>query len=95
MTTEAKPKPLRSSLADLHEILFEQLERISNPDLSGEELNEEIRRGQAISNISAQIINNGNLAIKAIQSKLDIPANENLPGFLDVGAPKCIGTRKN
>ena len=61
--TEAKPKPLRSSLADLHEILFEQLERISNPDLSGEELNEEIRRGQAISNISAQIINNGNLAI--------------------------------
>lgn len=93
MTTEAKP--LRSSLADLHEILFEQLERISNPDLSGEELNQEIRRGQAISNISAQIINNGNLTIKAIQSKLDIPANENLPSFLDVGAPKCIGTRKN
>ncbi len=89
-------RPMKTTLTDLHSILFEQLERLSNPDLSGEELNQEIRRGQAISNISAQIIQNGNLAIKAVTAKLDIPANENLPGFLDVGRPiKCVGSRKN
>lgn len=81
-------KPLKTSLTDLHAILFEQLERLSNPDLSGDELNQEIKRGQAITNISAQIIQNGNLAIKAVTAKLDIPANENLPVFLDVGRPE-------
>ena len=91
----ADAKPLKTSLTDLHAILFEQLERLSNPDLSGEELNQEIKRGQAITNISAQIIQNGNLAIKAVTAKLDIPANENLPVFLDVGRPeKCDGFRK-
>lgn len=86
---------MKNTLSDLHEILFEQLERISNPDLSSEELNQELRRSQAVSNIAAQIINNGNLAIKAVTAKLDIPANENMPGFLDVGVPKkCIGSPK-
>ena len=88
-------QPLKTTLTDLHSILFEQLERLSNPDLKGEELLQEIRRGQAISGISAQIIQNGNLAIKAVTAKLDIPANEDLPGFLDVGRPvKCIEHRK-
>ncbi len=88
-------KPLRTTLTDLHSILFEQLERLSNPDLTGDALSQEIKRGQAISNISAQIIQNGNLAIKAVTAKLDIPANENLPGFLDVGRPiKCVGSQK-
>jgi len=84
-------RPMKTSLTDLHSLLFEQLERLSNPDLTGDELNQEIKRGQAISNISAQIIQNGNLAIKAVTAKLDIPANEDLPGFLDVGRPvKCV-----
>ena len=88
-------RPMKTSLTDLHELLFEQLERLNNPDLTGEELNQEIRRGQAISNISAQIIQNGNLAIKAMTAKLDIPANENMPVFLDIGRPaKCTGYQK-
>lgn len=93
---EAKEgRPLKTSLTDLHEILFEQLERISDADLSDEELNKEIKRGQAMSNIAAQIIQNGNLAVKALTSKLDVPGNETLPVFLDVGRPeKCVGSQK-
>ena len=79
---------MKSTLTDLHEVLFEQLERVSNPDLNDEELAREIKRGQAISNIAAQIIQNGNLAIKAVTSKLDVPGNETLPKFLDVGRPE-------
>lgn len=88
-------RPLKTTLTDLHSILFEQLERLSNPDLTGDELLQEIRRGQAISGISAQIIQNGNLALRAVTAKLDIPTNEDLPGFLDVGRPvKCIERQK-
>ena len=93
MTVEGKP--LKTKLTDLHEILFEQLERLNNEDLKGEALDEEIKRGHAISSISAQIIQNGNLAIKALTAKLDIPANETLPNFLEIGAPeKCAGLPK-
>ena len=92
---KGEAKPLRTSLTDLHEILFLQLERVSDEDLSDEELNKEIKRGQAISNLAAQIIQNGNLAIKALTSKLDVPGNETLPKFLDVGRPeKCTGPQK-
>lgn len=88
-------RPLKTKLTDLHEILFEQLERLNNEDLKGEALAEEIKRGQAISSISAQIIQNGNLVVKALTSKLDIPANETLPNFLEIGAPeKCAGPLK-
>lgn len=88
-------KPMKTTLADLHEILFEQLERVSNEDLSDEDLAKEIKRGQAISNLAAQIIQNGNLAIKAMHSKMNIPANETLPAFLDIGRPeKCTAYRK-
>ena len=88
-------KPLKTKLTDLHEILFEQLERLNNPDLTGAELDEEIKRGHAISSISAQIIQNGNQAVKALTAKLDIPANETLPQFLEIGAPeKCLGSQK-
>ena len=88
-------KPLKTTLTDLHEILFEQLERLSNQDLEDAELDREIKRGHAISGIAAQIIQNGNLAIKALTSKPDIPGNETLPNFLEIGAPeKCVGLQK-
>ena len=91
----AEGRPLKTNLTDLHEILFEQLERLSNPELKGAKLDEEIKRGHAISSISAQIIQNGNLAVKALTAKLDIPANETLPQFLEIGVPeKCAGHLK-
>ena len=53
-----------NNLADLNNILFEQLEKLSNPDLKADELKEEIERSQAIAKVAAQIINTGSLVLK-------------------------------
>ena len=53
-----------NNLADLNNILFEQLEKLSNPDLKDKELKDEIERSQAIAKVAAQIINTGSLVLK-------------------------------
>lgn len=88
---------MKDSLADLHSVLFEQLERLSNDDLSDEDLNKEIKRSEAVTGIANQIIQNGNLVLKALKMKTDtLPMNEKMPTFLDVGSggQKCIGSPK-
>ena len=64
-----KTKPatngIKNSLVDLHNHLFEQLERLNDNDLTGDELKEELVRAKAITAVSSQIIANGNLMIQA------------------------------
>ncbi len=55
----------RNTLSDLNNHLFMQLERLNEEDLNGEKLQEEIARARAISNLAAQIINNGSLVLRA------------------------------
>lgn len=58
---------VKNTLGDLNNHLFAQIERLSDEDLKGEELAEEINRAKAISSIASQIISNGNLVLKAQQ----------------------------
>lgn len=60
---------MKNKLIDLHNHLFEELERLNDEDLKGAELEEEIQRADAISQIATQIIGTGNLALKAIKIK--------------------------
>ena len=55
---------MKNKLTDLNNHLFEQLERLNDEDLTPEELDKEIRRSEAICNISGQIIENANVALK-------------------------------
>jgi hypothetical protein len=55
----------RNTLTDLNNHLFMQLERLNEEDLEGEKLQEEISRAKAVSNLAAQIINNGSLVLRA------------------------------
>ena len=55
---------MRNTLEDLNNYLFEAIERL-NDDLSGEELDKEIKRSVAVQKIAKAIIDNGSLALQA------------------------------
>ncbi len=50
---------MKNTLTDLNNYLFEAIERINDDGLSGEELEKEIRRSEAVQKIAKTIIDNG------------------------------------
>ena len=57
---------MRNTLGDLNNHLFAQLERLSDEEIKGEALREEIERAKAINQVAMQIINNGKLIVDII-----------------------------
>ncbi|HFU4567772.1 TPA: hypothetical protein ACGPBO_005566 [Bacillus cereus] len=55
----------RNTLGDLNNHLFAQLERLSDEELKGEELQEEIERSKAVTDVANRIISNGALVLQA------------------------------
>ena len=75
---------MRNTLGDLNNHLFAQLEKLSDEDLKGEELKEEVTRTKAISLIAKQIIDNGTLVLEAEKMVEDsINADIELPKMLE------------
>lgn len=58
---------MRNKLTDLNNFLFAQLERLDDETLSAEELETEISRSKAIGQISAQIIQNASVQLRAVE----------------------------
>ena len=58
---------MKNTLGDLNNHLFAQIERLGDEDLQGEALEQEIKRAEAVTKISGQIIANGSLLLKARQ----------------------------
>ena len=56
---------MKTKLIDLNDILFEQLERLSNDDLTGEALEEEINRARAVVGVTSKVIENASLILDA------------------------------
>ena len=56
---------MKNKLVDLNDHLFAELERLSDEDIKGDELAEEIERAKSVANIAENIINNGELILKA------------------------------
>ena len=76
---------MKNKAIDLHNILFEQLERLN--DLTDEEINtekmiSEIQRAEAINKTAAQLIANGRLVLDAIKVQIDAPEKILLPDML-------------
>jgi hypothetical protein len=77
---------MKNKMTDLNNHLFAELERLSDEDLQGDKLDEEIRRAEAVCSISTQIISNGALAIKAEQLRSNsLTMGQGLPDFLNGG----------
>ena len=55
----------RNTLGDLNNHLFEQLERLMDDELAGEQLREEITRAKAVASIAKEIVATGQLVLDA------------------------------
>ena len=55
----------RTTLNDLNEYLFQEMDRLTNEDLSADELDKEIKRSDALQKIAKTVIDNGALALQA------------------------------
>ena len=75
---------MRNTLGDLNLHLFAQLEKLSDDDLKGEELKEEILRTKAIEIVAKQIFDNSHLALQVQKLKNNIiDADIEIPRMLE------------
>jgi hypothetical protein len=54
-----------NSLADLNAILFSQIQKIQDEDATDEELEKEIKKSEAITKLSSQVLSSANIALQA------------------------------
>lgn len=54
-----------NSLVDLNAILFNQIQKIQNEDATDEELEREIKKSEAITKLSSQVLSSANIALQA------------------------------
>lgn len=62
---------MKNTLIDLNNHLFAQLERLSDEDLSQEQLETEIERSKAITDVSKTIVSNASLQLNALKLKAE------------------------
>lgn len=75
---------MKNTLGDLNNHLFMQMERLSSEELKGESLKEEMARGNAISKLASNIINNANLVLQAQKFRDDkYDADAEVPKMLE------------
>ncbi|EGQ8014078.1 putative phage protein [Vibrio cholerae] len=72
---------MKNKLSDLNNHLFSQLERLSDEDLKGDDLKEEIERSKAVKAIAQEIISGGKLALEA---QLELGGVKSAPEMLEV-----------
>ena len=77
---------MKNTLSDLNNHLFAQLEKISDEELTGEILEAEIKRSEAIVKIGEQIIHNGELQLKAMKhmDEYGYKRDKSVPDMLEV-----------
>lgn len=75
---------MRNTLGDLNNHLFAELERLGDEELTGEELDKEIRRASAISTVSKNIIANANILLQAAKFKeVEMMKSDEMPKMLE------------
>jgi hypothetical protein len=73
---------MKNKLTDLHNHLFAQLERLSDEEVTGENLREEIDRAKAVTGVSKQILDIASLTVKAAELMHSSGQDIDLPKML-------------
>jgi hypothetical protein len=77
---------MKNTLTDLNNYLFETLEKITDDDMTGEQMEKEIVKSKAVTAVAATIIQNGELALKTMKHLneygIETP-KESLPPMLE------------
>lgn len=76
---------MKNTLTDLNNHLFAQLERLSDEELSPEQLEKEIIRTKAITEVAGKIIDNSSTVLEAmrlVKGKDGIVEKEDLPKMI-------------
>jgi hypothetical protein len=74
---------VKNRLVNLNNHLFEQLERLNDDDLKGDDLSREISRAQAMCNVAGSIIANGRLVLDAAKASDEFPGIGKISLLLD------------
>lgn len=56
---------MKNMMVDLNNHLFESIERLSDEELNGEQLEKEIKRCEAINKVAQTLVSNAALAVRA------------------------------
>lgn len=75
---------MKNKLSDLNDHLFAQLERLSDEDLTAEQVDREHKRGEAIVAVADQIIRNAALHLQAAKLVFDA-GGDPAPHLLQIG----------
>ncbi len=80
---------MKNKLIDLNDHLFCQVERLSDETTKGKELEEEIKRAKAITDVATRIIENGRLALGAEKARAEYTGKiGKLPAMLEADTSK-------
>ena len=67
---------MRNKLTDLNNILFEQLERLQDDDISDEDFEKELQRTSAVTKVSKVIIDTAALSLQAFKAVNEIGSDQ-------------------
>ncbi|WP_270314916.1 hypothetical protein [Ligilactobacillus agilis] len=71
----------KNKMEDLNNLLFEQLERLNDESL---DLDQELKRAKAISDVSDKLIQSADLSFKVMKLRADMTGNVETPEVLEV-----------
>jgi len=74
---------MATNLSDLNQVLFDQLKRLNNDNLEGEQLERELRRCSAVTSVSKEIVANARVVLDADKHKQEFGMTYRLPKMLE------------
>jgi hypothetical protein len=70
---------MKNTLIDLQNHLFEMIETLNDQELTGDDLDREIKRSLALNELAKTAVTNGALMIKAADTLYGLPVSDSLP----------------